>query len=787
MRALHRKLLRDFVGLKGQMAAIGVVIAAGVMTLLISLSTLDALQLTRARYYQDYKFADVFADLKRAPDGLIERLREIPGIDYLETRVRAPVRIDVAGFADPVRGDAVSIPDGSQPELNRLHIREGRLPLAGRSDEVAVSEPFARAHGLRPGDSLRAIIRGGYEELTIVGIALSPEFVYQVGPADLLPDHARYAVLWMNRRALANAFAMEGAFNNVVLTLHAGTSEQRVIEALDLLLDRYGGVGAYGREDQNSHRFLSEEIDQLRVMASILPTIFLGVAAFLLHVLMNRIIRLQREQIAVLKAFGYSNAAIGAHYAMLTGTIVLVGSVAGAVLGQWAGEALAGVYEEYFQFPELITRFQPRLVLLAVGVAGGSATAGTFAAVRSAVKLPPAEAMRPPPPERYRRGWIESSAAGRLLGQPTRIIIRNLSRHPLKSTFSIAGIALSASLLLVGSFQFGAVEGLIDTQYRLVLNMDVDVVLTDPVSERAVTELRHLPGVRYVEGYRSAPVRLVSGTSDYRTAIVGTEAGSTMRRLLDRENVPVVLPEEGLFLTRYLADYLGVGIGESVQVEILEGRRETVRATLAGVVDEPVGVSGYMERRALNRMLKEGPSISGAWLLTDPAEQASLYRELWELPSVAGIGTVAEAARNIRDYMKDTVLIFMGILLVLAGSIAFAVVYNNARITFAERARELATLRVLGFTRGEVAWILVGEIGILTAVAIPAGWGIGIAFAWTLNHAMAMDIFRIPFVMTARPLAFSAGGVVVASTLALLLMIRRLFRLDMVSALKSVE
>jgi len=303
MRALHRKLLRDFVGLKGQMAAIGVVIAAGVMTLLISLSTLDALQLTRARYYQDYKFADVFADLKRAPDGLIERLREIPGIDYLETRVRAPVRIDVAGFADPVRGDAVSIPDGSQPELNRLHIREGRLPLAGRSDEVAVSEPFARAHGLRPGDSLRAIIRGGYEELTIVGIALSPEFVYQVGPADLLPDHARYAVLWMNRRALANAFAMEGAFNNVVLTLHAGTSEQRVIEALDLLLDRYGGVGAYGREDQNSHRFLSEEIDQLRVMASILPTIFLGVAAFLLHLLLNRIFRLQREQTEVLKAF----------------------------------------------------------------------------------------------------------------------------------------------------------------------------------------------------------------------------------------------------------------------------------------------------------------------------------------------------------------------------------------------------------------------------------------------------------------------------------------------------
>jgi putative ABC transport system permease protein len=396
--------------------------------------------------------------------------------------------------------------------------------------------------------------------------------------------------------------------------------------------------------------------------------------------------------------------------------------------------------------------------------------------------------MRPPPPERFRRGRLDRSALGqRLLSQPTRIVLRNLSRHPLKASLSVLGIALSGALLLVGSYQFNAVDHLIDLQYRLVLRMDIDLTFTEPTPERAAGELRHLPGVRFLETYRAAPVRLINGTRDYRTSLFGMEARPQLRGLIDDARRDIALPPEGMLLTSFLADYLGVRVGDSIEVEILEGHRRTIRIPLAGTVDEPIGVSAYMERRAMNRALREGPAVSGAWLWTDRALERPLFERLWEMPQVAGIGLIAEAERNIREYMTDTVLVFMGILLALAGSIAFAVIYNNARIAFAERRRELATLRVLGFTRGEVAWILIGEIAVLTLLAIPLGWGIGTFFAFLLSRAMAMDIFRIPFFITLDTYAFSAAGVIAASVLSLSLMGRRLRRLDMVSALKTIE
>ncbi|MCP1727852.1 putative ABC transport system permease protein [Natronospira proteinivora] len=787
MKTLHRKLLRDLGQLKGQVAAIAVVIAAGVMTLILAVSNLESILLSQERFYEEQRFADVFAELTRAPEGTSERLRDIPGVNRVETRIRAGIRLEVPGYAEPVRGQLHSIPDGRQPDINALYLREGNLPEFGRSDQVAISEPFAEAHGLRAGDHLNAIINGRLEQLTVSGIALSPEWVYQIGPADILPDYERFAVLWMNRRAVANAFDLDGAFNSVVLTLQAGADAAPVIDAVDQILAPYGGIGAHDRDDQMSHRFLEEEIDQLRVMAVMLPTIFLGVSAFLLSVLMGRIIRTQRQAVAVLKAFGYSNQDMAIHYGLLTGIVVTVGALAGVLLGGWAADHLIQVYLEYFRFPELEVRLHPRYIVLAVAVAGGSAAVGTWRAVNRAVSLAPAEAMRPPAPETFKQGWIERSRLGQLLDQSSRIILRNLARYRFKASLSALGIGLSASLMLVGSFQFGAVDKLFDTQYRLVQKSDVILHFTDPTPERSLAELRHIPGVQFAEGFRNVPVRLVNGRHDYRTSIQGMDAEPRLLGLIDKQHRPITLPPEGLLLTDFLADHLHVQPGDSLTVEIMEGHRRTLEVELAGVVSEPLGVSAYMERRALNRLMREGPAISGAWLMTDEGQNDALFDALWDVPRIAGIGLIRDAESRIREYIADTVLVTMAFLLLLAGSIAFAVVYNNARIAFAERERELATLRVLGFTRAEVAWILIGEIALITLIAIPIGWLLGTGFAFALSEALAMDMFRVPFVISVQTYAFSALGVIVATILSLLLITRRLYRLDMVSALKTVE
>ena len=787
MLTLNRKLWRDLAALKGQVAAIAVVIAAGVMTLMIAVSSLDSIRLSMERFYSSHQFGDVYASLSRAPDTLAERLREIPGINLVETRVVAPVRLEVPDFADPVRGQILSIPDGRQPVLNRLYLRSGTLPESGRSDQVVISEPFAEAHELQAGDRLRVIIRGRYQTLQISGIALSPEFVYQVAPTDLLPDYERYALMWMNRRALGNAFGMDGAFNNVVASLQAGASADEVIERLDNMLAPYGAIGAHDREEVMSHRMLTEEIAQLRVMAVVLPGVFLGVSAFLLSVLMGRIINTQRQQIAVIKAFGYSDRELAWHFSLLTAMIVAVGTVLGVVLGMWTGDAMAALYAEYFRFPETVTRLQPRVVLLAVVVSGAAAGLGTFKAVLGAVRLPPAEAMRPPAPAEFHQSWFDRSRFGRWLAQTTRIMLRNLSRSKLKSAMTITGIGLSASLLLLGSYQFNAVSHMIDLQYRKVLKMDVHVTFVEPTSARVSAELRAIPGVEYVEGYRSVPVRLRNASLSERSSILGLPQDPQLRGLIDANGQPLSLPDQGLFMTTFLADQLQLDVGDPVQVDILEGQRRSLDIVLAGVIDEPMGLSAYMQRDALNALMREGPALSGAWLMTDAELRPEIYDRLWEAARVAGIGLISQAEDGLREYMDDTVLIMMSVLLLLAGSITFALVYNNARIAFAERARELATLRVLGFTRGQVGWVLIGEIALLTLLAIPVGWLLGTFFSWLLSLAFSMDMLRVPFHITHQTYAFAAAGVILASSLSVLMIVRRLKKLDMVSALKSIE
>lgn len=785
MRAINRKLIRDILSFKGQIAAISVVTGAGVMVLILFVTTLDAIKHSRDRYYQLYNFAHVFSDIKRAPERVSELIREIPGVNIVETRVQGAVRLSVEDFDDPVQGLIISIPDGRQPLLNRLHLREGFMPESMQANHVVVSEPFAKAHDLRTGHTLEAIIKGRMETLTISGIAISPEFVYQIGPADLIPDYKRFTILWMNRGSLDGAFGMDGAFNNLILSLQAGADEKMVIDAVDHVLGPYGSIGAFGRRDQTSNRFLEEELSQLRIMTIVLPAIFLGVSAFLLNVLMARIIRTQRQQIALLKAFGYSNAEICIHFLLLTTLIVCIGAFIGVGLGAWSADGISDLYAEYFRFPEMRFGLQPWTIILAVTVAFGAGFLGTFRAVVQAVRQAPAEAMRPPGPERFTRGFIEGSIFGRIFSQPSRIIFRNLSRYRFKSLMSILGIGLSGSLLLLGSYQFGSVNHMLDIQYRLVQQMDVHIRFNEQVSLNARAELLVLPGVHYVETYRSVPTRLRHKRSEYRTSIMGMEKNPNLRIILGPDHKPVSPPDEGLLMTLYLADYLGASVGDFIQVEIMEGHRRSLEIPLAGIVDEPIGISTYMSRGTLNAIMREGPAISGAWLLTDKTRHGELFDKLWDMPQVAGISLISRDESNIRDYIQDTVLIFMAILLLLAGSISFAVVYNNARVAFAERVRELATLRVLGFTRAEVAWILIGEIGLITFLSIPLGWAMGTGFAFLLNKSLSTDLFRLPFTVGPDIYAFSTGGVLLASALSTAFIARKLRQLDMVLALKT--
>ncbi|MBC8074735.1 MAG: ABC transporter permease, partial [Chloroflexales bacterium] len=365
MKALDRKLWRDLWQMKSQALAIALVVACGVATFIMFLTTLGALTATQDSYYRDYRFAHLFASLKRAPESLRQRVQAIPGVDQVETRVMAQVRLDMPAFAEPVTALMVSVSDSGRDGLNALHVRQGRLPAPGRPDEVVVSTPFALAHGLQLGDHFYAILNGRRQALTLVGSALSPEFIQQMRPGAAFPDYKRFGVMWMGRRALGQADDMHGAFNGLALSLRPGADSQSVIGRVDQLLKPYGGLGAYPRRDQLSHRFLSQELEQLGILASLFPVIFMGIAAFLLNVVIGRLVAMQREQVATLKAFGYSNLAVLWHYLKMVAVIVGLGVVSGTALGVWLGKALSGIYMEFYHFPYLKFSLQPGTALVA--------------------------------------------------------------------------------------------------------------------------------------------------------------------------------------------------------------------------------------------------------------------------------------------------------------------------------------------------------------------------------------------------------------------------------------
>ena len=786
MRALSKKRWRDLWALRGPAAAIALVLACGVAVFVASDGMLGALRATQEAFYRSARFADVFATVTRAPESVRRQAEAIPGVAVADTRVKASAVLEVEGFGEPVSAFLVSLPDDGAPALNGLHLRAGRLP-APRSTEVLLNDAFAEAHGLRPGDEIAAVLNGRRQRLPVAGVAVSPEFVFQMPPGALFPDFERFGIVWMRRAALAAAYDYEGAFNDLALDLAPGANAAAVIDRLDALLDPYGGIGAVAREDQPSHYYLSEELKQLEQAATILPMLFLLVAAFLLSVVVTRLVQTQRGQIATLKAFGYSTWEVGLHYAGLVTVIALVGAGAGVGLGLWFGRGFARLYTAFYRFPYLIYDAEPSTFAVAILVTVGVALAGTARAVAGAVRLPPAEAMQPPRPPRYRRSLVERIGVGRWLSAQDRMIVRHLERRPGRAFLSALGIAMACAIVLLGRFSGDAVDLVMDVQFERAHREDVQVAFVEPRSAAAALELATLPGVRTVEPFRTVAAELRRGRRAYDTGIVGMAARGDLARVLDADLRPVALPPDGLVLSTFLADYLGVAEGDTVTVAVREGARPVLGVPVALVVHEFVGAGAYMERRALNRLLGEGDVLSGAWLAADENRLPALYDALRERPLVLRATALNEARASLEETFAENLLTFTLILTGFAGAIAFGVVYNTARLALEERDRELASLRVLGFTKGEVAYLFFGELALLTLAALPLGLALGTLFSFAYVEALQTEFFRMPLVLTRASYAFAALVVVGAALLSAALVRRRLQRLDLIAVLKTRE
>ena len=784
MRALERKLLRDLRRMWSQALTIAMVVASGVGGFITTLSAVDSLALARDRFYAEDRFADVFAAVKRAPDALAGEIRALPGVAAAQTTVEQTVRIEIAGVSDPIIGQLIGLDPRRPPELNRPRLKRGRAPAetGGGGLEAMVSEGFASARGLRPGDRVSALINGRQRELRITGVAVSPEYIF--AGFNGMPDDRGFGVFWLDQDALAAAYDMHGAFNRVAVRLAPGAAAPAVAGALDRLTAPYGGRDAHGREAQASHAMLDNEVKEMHVLGTVLPAIFLAVAAFLLNVVVSRLVATQREQIAALKALGYGNGAVGAHYLGMVLVIVAIGIVLGTGLGKVLGSLLTGLYADFFRLPSFEHRLAPRLVLIAAGISLATAVLGTLGALRAVVRLAPAEAMRPPAPARYRRTWVERLGL-RGLSRPLRMILRNMERRPVRSTLSVAGVAAAVAIVIMGNFFQDAIDAIVESKFNREMRGDVLLWLAEPARETVRLDIARLPGALSVESGRDVPVRLVNGHRSERVTVQGMAAAPVLQRVLDVDNRAYPPPTDGLLLTDRLADKLGLRAGQKVQVEVLEGRPRNLSLPVAGTVRDMMGLNAFIERRALNRLLGEDDLATRFAVSVERGREAELLAAAVRAPRIAGAFSKAALWRNMEAISARNVRVMSTILTLFAVIIAVGVVYNNARIALAERTRELASLRVLGFTRAEVSRLLLGEMAITIALALPLGMWLGYGLVHGVVGLLKSDQFFFPVVILPRTYAWSVLAVLAAGAASALVVRRRIDRLDLVAVLKT--
>ena len=785
MTALDIKLFRDVTRLWAQVLAIALVIGGGVATLVLAVGSHRSLEETRTAYYERYGFADIFAQVKRAPRALADRIAEIPGVAVVDTRISKLALLDIPGFAEPASAQFVSLPDSGEPMLNRLYMRTGRLPEPGRAEEVVVNDTFARAHGYAPGARFKAILNGKKRELTIVGTALSPEFIYTVGPGDLMPDDRRFGIVWMSEKALASAYDLDGAFSYVSVKLQRDASEREIITRLDALLDPYGSQAAHGRKDQTSHAWLDHELDMLNNMSRTLPPIFLLVSAFLVNLTLSRLVALEREQIGLLKALGYRNGSILLHYAKFVALLALIGIGLGSVVGTWLGLRVTALFGDFFHFPFLVFAKAPDLYLTAGGLSAVAAVVGAARALREVVKLPPAVAMQPPAPPIYRRLLPEGLALEKLISQPTMMMIRNISRHPLRAAFTTLGMALATAILVVSLFTRDTMEQLIDVTYFLADRQDATIGFVEKRIENVVEQVNRLPGVLAAEPFREVPVRIRHGNVERRITISGRPADASLRRVIDVDLRPVVLPESGLAISAMLGQILGVGVGDSVDVDLLEGARRTVSLPVVATVEDYFGIKGMMDKEALRKLMRETAVVNSVNLSLDESRKDEFYAAVKSMPTVSGVALQRVSLANFRKTVALLITTMASIYTGLAAVIAFGIVYNNARISLSERARELASLRVLGFTRGEVLRILLLELAILTLVAQPPAWLMGYGLAWIMKTNLAGELMRVRLVVEHSTYVTATAVVVLAAIASAAVVRNRINRMDLVAVLKT--
>lgn len=744
---LHRKLLRELNQSRWQLLAIAALITSGISCYVGLLSTYEDLERTRVAYYAECRMADFWIGLKKAPRSALDELAPLPGIADLRARIRFEITVNLDQVDHPVSGRLLSLPEQRQSVINGFVLRRGSYFTGESQREVIIDEAFADEHQLDPGDTLELLLNGRLELLSIVGTASSSEFTYLIGPGSLIPDPRTYGVFYVQQEFAESLYDFEGACNEVIGTVAPETDVTRLLIDIEERLDDYGVAAVVPLKDQVSHFMLVNEIVMGRKMAVTLSSIFLLVSALILNILMTRFVEQQRTIVGTLKAIGVRQSRITLHY-MSFGLAV---GFAGSLLGCLAGNAMAGgltsVYSQYYSFPVLEHEWSLRYSLEGTLIGMLASLSGCWRGVRAVARLHPAEAMRPAAPRRGHHILLERAPViWTRLGFESQLVLRDLFRYRARTLAGLFASTMGAAMLLTALYYRDSLIHLVKFQYELVDRSDYQLVLRDETPGEVLDEIRQLPGVNHVEPSLAVACRLVNGHRSRRVSIIGIPADSQLNIPRTRAGIRIPIPESGLILDQRIADSLGLELGDPITMIPVRGDRTPRKTTLAQITHGYLGTTIYAQIDELNRLIHEQQTLNLVLVKSDPAVDINrqFKQELKTLPALQALNDTRQARQNLEFEIIRNLNVMTWWLIFFSGLIFFGSIINSTLVTLSERAREIATLRVVGYQMQDVGRLFLREILWINLTGSLLGLPVGYALSAVSAEAFSSDLFRMP-------------------------------------------
>lgn len=790
MKVLNKKLIRGIWRSRGQAFAVAMVVMCGAASYICMASAHRNLLLTRDTYYSQYRFADFEIHLERAPRRTVFKLENFPGVRQARPRIVKDVNLDIEGVEEPRVGRLISMPERRRPVLNDVCLVSGRYFEEGVQNEVILSDRFAHENGLALGDRIQVSVGSKKHSLRIVGLGLSPEYVYMIRSVEeIIPDPERFAILWVPEDFAETALAMEAACNNIIGTVHNTDSLDQILDDAEKLLDPYGVFAKTKRENQISARFLADEIKGLEVSAKVVPGIFLGIASMILLVLLNRMVRKERTEIGLLKAYGYTNAAVSWHYLKFALVLAVAGCGVAFFVGQRLARGLIAIYVEFYQFPLLRAQVYPDVLARSMGLAAGAAFVGALMAAWRAAQIAPAESMRPEAPKYAHRIWIEGfTRLWQSLSFTWKMIARNISRNAFRAGLNVFGVMVSTGVLIMGFFTMDSMYYMLRFQFREAQREDVKVAFPIERGKRAHYEVRRMDHVLRAEPVLQYPFEIRRGWRKKDAVVVGLAQGAHLQKLLDVKRRAVDVGTSGLVLSKRLAQDLDVAPGESVILKPLMGKIKKEKSVrVSKIVKQYLGSSAYMNIDALSRLLDEGFAMNAALLRVEPGKEEALNVSLKDVPGVSAVEIKKHSYEALMDTLAQNMATMNNILVLFAGVIACAVIYNVTSVSLAERQRELASLRVLGFTTAEVGRIVYHENFLLGFLGLLLGIPFGMAICLLLVRLYDTELYRLPYHLERQTFVVAIALTIVFVAFANFAVRHKIKTLDMVEVLKARE